>query len=992
MFADVVVNVPGLTSTYSYSIPDDLRGRLTAGHLVTVPFGGRRAQGLVVGLSETAPVAEVKAIEGLVDPEPVLTRAQLDLAYWIAHTYLAPLIECLTLMLPPGLSKRADTLYSLLDPSAEVTHPTQQSVLRLLKSRGLLRGRQLDRALPRANWKSAVEALARRDVLAKQSVLDPPSVRPKHIRTAKLSVSLQAVEEAAHYLGHHSKHADALEVISNASEAAPSFDWVCHEATCTEAFIRTLAEWDWIEIIPRETLFTLAQPRDEIQKRLTDMQSSPTQHAVLQRFLHSDLPISRKELGDSSAALRNLEKKGFIRQITIPMRVRLLIEKDQVPQRVIELRGAAKQIKVLDFLADSFDPVNISWVYAETGADLEDLKALAEHGLIELAEEEVWRDSLAAQEFVPVEPPTLTADQQKVWGEIRQRITRMQQIENESSVQSVSSVDQTILLHGVTGSGKTEIYLRALGEILAQGRRAIVLVPEIALTPQTVRRFASRFPGRVAVWHSQLDAGERYDTWRRARAGLVEVVIGPRSALFAPLPDLGLIVLDEEHDEAYKQDPPRAVPYHAREAAVEYARRVGAACLLGSATPDIVSYQRAKRGEYVLLELPQRIMGHARRLHELADKYHIESRYHPLTDGPSEAQTIDLPPVDVVDMRQELRMGNTSIFSRRLREALEHVLQRGEQAILFLNRRGTSTYVFCRDCGEALKCPRCDMPFTYHAPGRGVQLNAPTNAPTLICHHCNNRRAQPEKCPHCGSARIRYFGAGTEKLEETVRAEFPTARTLRWDYDVTRTKGAHELILTQFTHQHADVLIGTQMIAKGLDLPLVTLVGVIAADVGLGLPDYRTAERTFQVLTQVAGRAGRGLLGGRVILQTYTPDHYAIQAAAKHDYAEFFAREMRYRKDLGYPPFRRLMRMVYRHPDNERAEAEANIVARQLLARIKDEKVAATDLAGPAPCFFGKIAGEYRWQIVARGPDPAALARGKVFKGWYIDVDPMSTL
>ncbi len=840
MFAEVVVNVPGLTSTYSYSIPDDLRDQLTAGHLVTVPFGGRRAQGVVVGLSDAAPVAEMKAIEGLVDPEPVLTRAQLDLAYWIAHTYLAPLIECLTLMLPPGLSKRADTLYSLLDSKAEAPNPVQQSILRLLKSRGPLRGRQLDRALPRANWRPAAEALARRDILARQSVLDPPSVHPKHVRTARLAAPLAQVE------------------------------------------------------------------------------------AVKPRLSKS-------------------------------------------PAKAVRLAA------VLDFLADEFDPVDVSWVYAETGASLQDLKDLAEMELVDLGEAEVWRDSLAAQEFIPAEPPTLTQDQQRVWDAIAANLQ--------------SPISNPILLHGVTGSGKTEIYLRALGETLARRRRAIVLVPEIALTPQTVRRFASRFPGRVAVWHSQLGEGERYDTWRRARAGLVEVVIGPRSALFAPLPNLGLIVLDEEHDEAYKQDPPRAVPYHAREAAVEYARRVGAACLLGSATPDIVSYQRAKRGEYVVLELPQRIMGHVRRLHELADRYHVEPHYHPVADGPSDAQTIDLPPVEVVDMRQELRMGNTSIFSRRLREALEHVLQRGEQAILFLNRRGTSTYVFCRDCGEALKCSRCDTPFTYHAPKGGQP-----SAPTLICHHCNNRRAQPEKCPHCGSARIRYFGAGTEKLEEAVRAEFPTARTLRWDHDVTRTKGAHELILTQFTNQFADVLIGTQMIAKGLDLPLVTLVGVIAADVGLGLPDFRAAERTFQVLTQVAGRAGRGLLGGRVVLQTYTPDHYAIQAAAKHDYAEFFAREMRYRKDLGYPPFRRVMRMVYRHPDNGRAEAEANVVARQLLARIKDERIAATDLAGPAPCFFGKIAGEYRWQIVVRGPDPAALARGKVFKGWYIDVDPMSTL
>ncbi len=846
MFAEVVVNVPNLISTFHYSIPVDLRDRLMAGHLVTVPFGGRRAQGVVAGLADAAPVAAVKAIEGLVDPEPVLTRVQLDLAYWIAHTYLTPLIDGLKLMLPPGLSKRADTLYALNDTEAEATTSIQQSLLRQLRSRGPLRGRQIDRALPRANWRSAADALARRGALARQNVLDPPSVHPKRVRTARLAVALAQVEAA--------------------------------------------------------------KPR---------LSKSPAK--------------------------------------------------------------AARLAAVVDFLADEFDPVDVSWVYAETGANLQDLKDLAEMELVDLGEAEVWRDSLAGQEFVPVEPPELTADQQKVWEEIRQRI------DNESSVQSVASV---FLLYGVTGSGKTEIYLRALGETLAQGRRAIVLVPEIALTPQTVRRFAARFPGRVAVWHSQLGEGERYDTWRRARAGLVDVVIGARSALFAPLSNLGLIVLDEEHDEAYKQDPPVAVPYHAREAAVEYARRAGAVCLLGSATPDVVSYQHAKRGEYRLLELPQRIMGHVRRLREQADKYHVEPHYHPVVDGPHEAQMMELPPVEVVDMRQELRMKNTSIFSRRLRAALAEVLQRGEQAILFLNRRGTSTFVFCRDCGEALKCPRCEMPFTYHAPSRGVQLNAPT----LICHHCNNRRLQPAKCPHCGSPRIRYFGAGTEKLEDAVRAEFPRARTLRWDYDVTRHKGAHELILQQFTTQQADVLIGTQMIAKGLDLPLVTLVGVIAADVGLGLPDYRAAERTFQVLTQVAGRAGRSLLGGRVILQTYAPDHYAIQAAAKHDYAEFIAREMRYRKDLGYPPFRRLMRMVYRHFDNDRAEAEANVVARQLLARIKDEKVAATDLVGPAPCFFGKIAGEYRWQIVVRGPDPAVLARGKVFKGWYVDVDPMSTL
>jgi len=504
-----------------------------------------------------------------------------------------------------------------------------------------------------------------------------------------------------------------------------------------------------------------------------------------------------------------------------------------------------------------------------------------------------------------------------------------------------------------------------------------------------VRRFAARFPGRVAVWHSELGGGERYDTWRRARLGLVDVVIGARSALFAPLPNIGLIVLDEEHDDAYKQDPPFGVPYHAREAAVEYARRLGAVCVLGSATPDIVSYHQARQGRYHLLELPQRIMGHARRLREQAERFHVASRYHPLADASPEAQMMDLPPVEVVDLRQELRAGNTSIFSRRLQTALGEVVGRGEQAILFLNRRGTATFVFCRDCGQALKCDNCDMPLTYHM---GAEDGAGPAAPRLVCHHCNFRREQPQRCPNCGSRRIKYFGSGTERVEETVLALLPGVRTLRWDRDVTRFKGAHELILQQFSTHQADVLIGTQMIAKGLDLPLVTLVGVVSADVGLALPDYRASERTFQVLTQVAGRAGRGLLGGRVILQTYNPDHYAIQAASTHDYAAFFARELRYRKELGYPPFRRVLRMVYRHADNARAEAETRQVLRQLQERLKADHLSATDFVGPAPCFFGKIAGENRWQILVRSPDPAALLRGLTFKGWHVDVDPVNTL
>ena len=845
MYADVLVNVPHLTTSYTYAVPAALEGRVAPGHLVTVPFGSRRAQGIVLGLAETTSYSRASELEDLVDPDPVLTPAQLALGRWLADTYLAAPIDCLTLMLPPGLAKRGDTLFTLNTPEAQLTRvmpPSQQALIDVLAERGPLRGRQLDRALE-DNWRAAAKVLAERGLLLRQSVLDPPTVRAKHVRTARLAVSLNQLAAARPHLSKAKSKAERL--------------------------------------------------------------------------------------------------------------------------------GA-----VLDFLANDFDPVDVSWVYAETGAKLQDLKDLAEMGLVDLGEAEVWRDSLAGKEFVPYEPPELTPDQARVWQTLAGVIGAAAEGEGGPPLPQ--------LLHGVTGSGKTEIYLRALAATLALGKRALVLVPEIALTPQTVRRFAARFPGRVAVWHSELGEGERYDTWRRARQGVVEVVIGARSALFAPLPNIGLIILDEEHDEAYKQDTPVAVAYHARDAAVEYARRLNAVCVLGSATPDVTSYHRTRTGQYALLELPLRIMGHARRLREQAERLHLTSRYQPVADA-EEAQTIDLPPVEIVDLRQELRAGNTSIFSRRLQTALTETLARGEQAILFLNRRGTATFVFCRDCGEALKCDNCDMPLTYH----GQQGNA---APHLVCHHCNYHRDQPERCPNCGSKRIKYFGSGTERVEETVRGLFPQARTLRWDRDVTRVKGAHELILTQFSGHQADVLIGTQMIAKGLDLPLVTLVGVISGDIGLGLPDYRATERTFQVLTQVAGRAGRGLLGGRVVLQTYNPDHYVIRAAATHNYAEFYARELRYRKELGYPPFRRVLRLIYRHPDAGKAESEARVVVRQLESYLKMARPPATDIVGPAPCFFGKIAGESRWHIIVRSPDPAALVRNLALKGWHVDVDPVSLL
>lgn len=615
----------------------------------------------------------------------------------------------------------------------------------------------------------------------------------------------------------------------------------------------------------------------------------------------------------------------------------------------------------LRFLMRELEAVNVAWVYAESGCNLTDLQELAERELIVLRETEIWRDPLTKVETAPTPlgmgaQPTvleLTPDQQKAWEQILQAF-------NSFSLQPSS-----FLLHGITGSGKTEIYIRAAQEAIRRGRQAIILVPEIALTPQTVRRFLARFPGQVGLAHSKLSDGERYDTWRRARLGLLKIIIGPRSALFAPLPNIGLLVADECHDSSYYQSEPPF--YHAVNAAMEYARLCGAVCVLGSATPSIVLRQQAQVGERIrLLELPKRI---------------------------SES---GLPPVHIIDMREELKSGNRAIFSRALNEALTDVLAKNQQAILFLNRRGTATYVFCRECGYTLKCPRCETPLTYHVEGQKSNVSGQSDIrPStfdLRCHYCGYTRGMPKTCPKCGSDQIRQYGLGSEKVEAEVKALFPDARTLRWDWETTRQKDAHEIILSHFAAQRADVLIGTQMLAKGLDLPLVTLVGIVLADVGLNLPDPFAAERTFNLLTQVAGRAGRSALGGQVILQTFQPEHYSIQAAALHDTPAFYLQELEYRKKLGNPPFSRLVRLEYRHYESAKAEAEARAMAEKIHHWLEAEHRRQTTVIGPVPCFFAKLGGLYRWQIVLRGPEPESLLRGKRLEGWRVEVEPVSLL
>ncbi len=565
------------------------------------------------------------------------------------------------------------------------------------------------------------------------------------------------------------------------------------------------------------------------------------------------------------------------------------------------------------------------------------LRQLVDEGIVMIEQVEVRRDPLQGRNIPPSAPLPLTPDQRKALESIL------------AGLKQTDEAPRPVLLHGVTGSGKTEVYLQALAAVIEQGKRGIVLVPEIALTTQAIQRVAGRFPGRVAIIHSALSMGERYDEWRRIRAGKVDVVVGPRAALFAPLPDLGMIILDEEHEPAYKQSELRPT-YHAREAALVLGQILRIPVVLGSATPSVESYYRAEQGHYRLVELPGRI-------------------------GAS------LPPVEVIDLREELHAGNTSIISRRLQEELERVLSLGQQAILFLNRRGAASCVLCRDCGFVAICDRCDMPLTYHSTER-----------ILLCHYCGQQRPVLQFCPTCKSSGIRYFGLGTEKVQDTIQRSFPHARLLRWDRDTAKNRHAHEQLLDRFANREADILVGTQMIAKGLDLPGVTLVGVVSADIALNMPDFSAPERAFTLLTQVAGRAGRGAEAGRVIVQTFNPQNLCIDAASRHDYSEFYALEIETRRRYGYPPFRQFVKFTYSHANRHRCQNEALLLCESLTNWIERLGLEDTDVIGPAPALMERIRGKYRWQMIVRGPDLHPLMQAVDTPGWEVDIDPVSTV
>lgn len=697
--------------------------------------------------------------------------------------------------------------------------------------------------------------------------------------------------------------------------------------------------------------FPVAAPA-EIQRRITTLpvceESKKLLWSGLEKTITTKMPFQTKE-PEVIRALQIMTGEGYLKAQWVPAQDRIRPKTERVirlPEK-FPAKLTPKQNQVFSLLQKSQNQTyTIPQLAKAAGVTEGVIRRMVSQGLLALEERvvtrSVWHEDA---DLPPLPKPTLTPEQDAAFQRVLPGLC--------------NGGFQAFLLHGVTGSGKTEIYLRLLEETIARGKQGIFLVPEIALTPQTTERVRRRLGSRVAILHSRLSEGERYDQWLRIHSGEVDVVVGARSALFAQLQRVGLIILDEEHEYSYKQE--ESPRYHTREVALEYCRQLGATLILGSATPSLESWRAVEEGELIRLHLSKRV-----------------------AERP-------LPPVVKVDMRSELKEKHYGVLSRRLREELSAVLSRKEQAILLLNRRGFATFVLCRECGHAMKCPHCDVSLTYH------------QRPSLLkCHYCGYAMQPPDICPNCQSRYIKFFGQGTQRLEEEVRELFPQARTARMDLDTTSRKGAHEKIYRALVERKIDILIGTQMVAKGLDLPGVTLVGVIAADGTLHIPDFRSVERTYQLLTQVAGRAGRGEQPGKVLIQTYNPDHYCIEAVIAHDQEGFYRKELASRHDMGYPPYGHLVRFGLAGPDRRAVLEEAQRLGECL--SVEDEL--ELEMLGPAPAAVERVKDRFRWQIILKGKD-LSLLRKFAYNGYMayrkkpqvnpgvrvtVDVNPYSLL
>ncbi|WOI42835.1 primosomal protein N' [Bacillus altitudinis] len=627
-------------------------------------------------------------------------------------------------------------------------------------------------------------------------------------------------------------------------------------------------------------------------------------------ILYADIPLEQLKPIQKHVQKGHLEVRYHVSQKSGKKKVRTLqtaVSKEKLEEKQEQLKkNAVKQKALLAFLLQSNETTFLAKdLQQQTGASSQTIKALIQEGLLTESYEEIYRDPYRDREFTPSTPLDLTTEQAEAAKPIHQAVS--------------DDKHETFLLHGVTGSGKTEIYLQTIDHVLQKGKEAIVLVPEISLTPQMVQRFKERFGSNVAVLHSGLSTGEKYDEWRKIHRKEVKLVVGARSAVFAPFENLGMIIIDEEHESSYKQEEmPR---YHAKDVAIERAGRHQCPVVLGSATPSLESYARAKKGVYTLLTLKRRV------------------------------NQQQLPHVSLIDMREELRNGNRSMFSEELMLRLKEVLERKEQAVLFLNKRGYSSFVMCRDCGYVEQCPHCEISLTYHRFQK-----------RLKCHYCGHEAPVPAECPECHSEHIRYFGTGTQRVEEELTKVLPEARVIRMDVDTTSRKGAHEKLLTSFGNKEADILLGTQMIAKGLDFPDVTLVGVLSADTSLHIPDFRSSEKTFQLLTQVSGRAGRHEKAGSVIIQSYTPTHYSIELTKQHDYEAFYEQEMLHRRHQSYPPFYFLAMVTVSHEEVTKAAH----VTDKIVQFLKMNCAPNTRILGPAASPIAKIKDRYRYQCVIK--------------------------
>ncbi|HEU4326873.1 MAG TPA: primosomal protein N' [Roseiflexaceae bacterium] len=942
LLADIALraSIPGVEPVFTYRVPAPLRGIVRLGQLVWAPLRRQRVQGVVVDLygpeGLRASQSSLRDLLDVADPEAALTPAQIRLARWLSDYYRAPLYEALALMLPPGVSQQSEPTWraTAAGQTADLgaLPEGERAVLYLLRQRGEQPERTLRQSLrgSDADLRAIYIALQERGLAVRGAATSRPRARPRIERLIRLR----------------------------------------------------------------------ADPAD-LATAQADLERAPKQLAVL-RFLSAHTPEAEHAIHEGH------EKENG------------------------ELNTQHSKLKTPQPPALSPQPLSpraypLLALYKATGASNATVQALERRGLVELSTREVRRDPLAGDDVPPDIPPPLSSAQERAWREIAAALEEARGLRleagdasadknrvdheasglgleaDEASANNSSTSSATaqasgpkpqaaFLLHGVTGSGKTEVYLRAIGRALRLGRQALVLVPEIALTAQLVRRFAARFPGTLAVLHSGLSLGERYDEWRRLRSGEARLAIGSRSAVFAPLPELGLIIVDEEHETSYKHDgSPR---YHARDTARRLAELTGSVLILGSATPALETFAAARAGRLRLLSMPERV------------GMSFDA------NGLPRPRSLPLPPVRIIDMRRELQQGNRSIFSRQLQDALRRTLERNEQAVLFLNRRGAASFIMCRDCGHVINCPNCTTPLAVHydedappsdphpaardQPSAGRQSHPAVvggRASLMVCHSCNYRALVPLHCPACWSRRIKSFGVGTQRVAEEVGLLFPEARVMRWDRDSVTRKGDHSRMLDRFLNREADVLVGTQMIAKGLDLPLVSVVGVITADTALNLPDFRAGERTFQLLTQVAGRAGRRGDQALVIIQTYTPDHYALLAAQEHDYAAFYSQEIAFRRQTHYPPFGKLVRFIYSGPSDSRCQREAERLATELRSLAEHLELPGWGLVGPAPAFFHRQRNRFRWHLVLRAPDPGPLlAALRVPPGWVLDVDPVHVL